>query len=132
MANVLAAVYSILNGRATLTDLVGDRIRRARLTQSLALPAVIFQRGTVVHRATHNSADDGLPRARVILTCLAASDTEADTVADEVRTALAGFVGTAGGVAIESCLVVGETDLPQTDLDAYGVQLDAIIAYVQT
>ena len=81
-------------------------------------------------RRMHDLAGpDGLPRARMQLTCWGATPAAAYSVAAAVRARLDGTMGTWGSLTIGACLCVGERDLDDPEAGRSGVALDFMIQY---
>ena len=72
---------------------------------------------------------DGLPRARMQLTCWGSTPAAAYSVAAAVRARLDGTRGTWGSLTIGACLCVSERDLDDPEASRSGVALDFIIQY---
>lgn len=117
------ALYAILSGHAGLSSLVDNRIYPIVLPQGPLLPAVTYQRVSGEREETHDGPS-GLARPRFQVSCWAqilpgvnAFD-QARAVAEQVRLALDGYQGTAGGVQIEVIQLENEVDLfePETQI----------------
>ena len=115
-------------GGAAVGALVGTRMHARLLPQSPTLPALTYQR--VDTRRLHDLAGpDGLPRARMQITCWAATPAGASDLAAAVRQRLDGYKGAWGGLVVGSCLCVGERDLDDPDAGRSGVAQDYMIQF---
>lgn len=111
-----------------VAGLVGTRMHARVLPQSPTLPAIVYQR--IDTRRLHDLAGpDGLPRARMQLTCWGSTPAAAYSVAAAVRARLDGTRGTWGSLTIGACLCVGERDLDDPEAGRSGVALDFMIQY---
>lgn len=123
-----ASLYTILSGAGGVTALAGTRIYPLLIPQEAALPALAYQR--ISGRRT--MAHDGpitLTRARVQITCVAETYSQAKSLAAAVQAALDGYRGTVGSHAILHAFL-------DNDLDEYGettelpaVRQDYLILY---
>ena len=116
MAEIEEAVYSRLTTTAAVTAIVGagsaSRIYPNKIPQEATLPAVAYQRVST-RRVKAHAAPTGLARARVQVTCVAASYSVVKGLATAVRKALEGVMGTVGGLALQGSWL-------ETDADEYG------------
>jgi hypothetical protein len=111
-----------------VAGLVGTRMHARMLPQAPTLPAIVYQR--IDTRRLHDLAGpDGLPRARMQVTCWGSTPAVAYSVASVVRERLDGFKGTWGTLTIGSCLCVGERDLDDPEASRNAVALDFMIQY---
>lgn len=102
---------------------VADRIYPIQLPQAAALPAVTYQRiSTVPYH--HLEGYSGLTASRLQIDCWAVTYADAKGLAEAVRLALDGFSGAMGEHTIESVLLLGHNDVPESpDGDGeYGIQ----------
>lgn len=128
MATLEAELRTYTLAGATVAGLVGTRMHARMLPQTPTLPAVVYQR--IDTRRQHDLAGpDGLPRARMQVTCWGETPAVAYSVADAVRKRLDGVKGTWGTVAIGACLCVGERDLDDSEANRSGVALDFMIQF---
>lgn len=113
---------------SAVAALVGTRMYPRMLPQTPTLPALVYQR--IDTRRLHDLAGpDGLPRPRMQVTCWAPLPLSASGLAAAVRQRLDGYRGAMGTVSVESCLLVGERDVTDTEAGRYGVALDFMIQY---
>ena len=103
------AIYAVLAADSGVTDLVGTRIYPVRALRGASLPYITYQRISTVRRHPLDRPTD-LADARVQVDCWAGSYAEAKTLAAAVRSALAGYRGTAGGVTVQWMGLEGEAD----------------------
>ena len=126
-------IYSKLSGAAAVSTIVSTRIYPQVVPQKAALPAITYRRAGSPREYTH----DG-PTGRVVsrweITCWAATDTAAESLAAVVRPALDNQVGTWGTAAVQECFLDDQQDVVDVDpeaelLRAFGVQLIFAIIY---
>lgn len=111
-----------------VATLVGARMYPRMLPQTPTLPALVFQR--IDTRRLHDlDGADGLPRARLQITCWAALPDDAATVAQAVRARLDGVTGTIGASTIGASLCTAERDVTDAEAGRVGVALDFLIHY---
>ena len=94
MADFLAGdiIATRLAAVAGVTDLVGTRIYKGMLPQKPTYPAIVFKRVPNGSRRIRGVYDDpGYAIVPVQLVCLAATQDQADAVAEQVRLALERF-----------------------------------------
>jgi len=125
-----AALRTYTLAGAAVGALVGTRMHARRLPQTPTLPAIVYQR--IDTRRLHDLAGpDGLPRARMQVTSWATTPAGASDLAAAVRERLDGYNGAWGGMAVGSCLCVGERDLDDPDAGRSGVAQDYMIQYAE-
>mgnify|MGYP001017267117 CR=1 FL=1 len=123
-----AALRAYVLADSALAAAVGTRMYPRRLPQGPAFPALVYQR--IDTRRLHGmSGPDGLPRARVQITCWAASVSGAMDTAALVRGRLDGFRGAWSDVTVGACLCVGERDLDDPETGRAAVVQDYMIQY---
>jgi len=126
------ALYAHLSGDADVAALVGDRIYPLLVPQDADLPALAYQRISGVPIYAHDGPP-GLARARVQITCLGRSYSEAKDLAARVRAALSGYRGTmggAGGVEVGAAFIENHRDeLAEAFGPAPVARLDCLIWY---
>ena len=111
-----------------ISNLVGARMYPRMLPQNVTLPALVYQRVDTRRRHDMGGAD-GLPRARLQITCWAGLPADAAIVAQAVRARLDGVRGTIGTSTIGASLCVGERDLNDAEAGRSGVALDFMIQF---
>ena len=128
MATLEAELRTYTLAGATVAGLVGTRMHARRLPQAPTLPAIVYQR--IDTRRLHDlSGPDGLPRARMQVTCWGATPADAYSLAAAVRARLDGAKGTWGTLTIGACLCAGERDLDDPEAGRSAVALDLMIQY---
>jgi hypothetical protein len=115
---------------AAITAIAGQRMYPRGLPQGPTFPAIVYSR--VDTRREHvMTGPDGLPRARVQVTCWGTSVQTATDLAAAVRVRLDGFVGAWGSVTVGSCLCVGERDIDDPETGRSAVAQDYMIQYME-
>lgn len=126
MADLEQALYSILSADGTVSGLVGTRIYPNVIPQDVSLPAIAYQRISAMRVFSHGGPSC-LARPRFQITCLATSYSSAKAVANAVRGALNGYVGTAATVEIQASFIQNEFDTFTDDDDLHTVRQDYYI-----
>jgi hypothetical protein len=112
----------------TVTGLVGTRIYPLQAPQDADLPALVYQRISGPRDQTQ-SGPSGLVEARMQLTYLGATYSEAKSVAEAVRGSIDGFSGTMGGIAVNACQLDNEIDGWAATFEKPTVRHDYLIWY---
>lgn len=102
-------LYTHLMNQSAVTDLISTRLYPLIVPQDADLPAVAYQRITGAPAHSHEGPS-GLARARIQLTIVAASYSEAKAVAEAVRQALDGKRRGLGGVDVGMCMLADDAD----------------------
>lgn len=120
-----------LKADAGVSALVSSRIYPLLLPEGAALPAISYQTvGDVLHYS--HSGNSKLRRARVQITCHADTYAGAKSLAGAVKTSLAGYRGSGGGLDVHGALVTNIYDGYGGPLAERPVQrLDVMIWYVE-
>jgi hypothetical protein len=128
------ALYAHLTANAGVLALVSTRVYPLVIPQDIALPAIAYQRISGPRELAHDGPT-GMARARIQITCQAATYTAAKAVAEAVRLALDGF---RGPVAANSEVLVVEIAALANELDGYefetaatSVRVDYMLLYVE-
>lgn len=124
MADIEAAVYSILTADSTLAALVGTRVYPNVVPQDVALPAVAYQRISTSRVYSHSPGVSQLARPRFQFTSVANSYSDVKAVANAVRGALDAYGGTAASVLVFTMLSQNEFDTFSDDGDLHTVRQD--------
>ncbi len=128
MAKIEDGIFARLSGFAGLGVLVDARIFNNKAPQETDYPLLIFQEisGTSVmsHQGLSCLAFDRFQFAAYANSAEIASD-----IRQQVKAALAGFVGTVGGVEIQSGIIVGKTTSYDNDFKKYRATVDINIGY---
>lgn len=128
MATLEAELRTYTLAGAAVAALVGTRMHARMLPQAPTLPAIVYQR--IDTRRLHDlDGPDGLPRARMQVTCWGTTPAAAYSLAGAVRARLDGVKGTWGTLTIGASLCVGERDLDDPDAGRSAVALDFMIQY---
>lgn len=123
------ALYAYLSGG--ILPLIGTRIYPQALPESVATPTINFFRVSEPYTYTHEGHDAAV-ETRIQFSCWAKTNKICRSVADQLITALSGFVGTmggVGGVVIGHCFKANEVDLPEPDAGIYHKAVDFLIGY---
>lgn len=118
MLDVSKVIYSILNGNAGISAIVGTRIMPfARISTATTLPAITYY-GTGREREANQSSCGGFSIQRVQIDCWASSYATVVGLADKVIKALDGYTGTASSVVVGLIRFENSIDMyeqPQAD-----------------
>lgn len=130
------ALYSFLSNVTAITALVGDRITPMERGQGEALPAVTYQTISNVPDY-HLGGESGHSAARIQIDCWADTYLAVKQLAEEVRLAVSGHVGTWNEHAITGVLVEDNGDLPESvdpasEAGPHRASMDLRIGYLQT
>ena len=134
--SLTAAIRRRLVDYASVSALVGTRVRSTQLRQSDTLPAIVYH-NIGIQRNYQHDGQSTLSNGRVQVECYAANAKGAKDLAEEVRQALSGFTGQAAGVYVRSCLLENESDdfSPPTTGGESGiprVTIDAVCTFVES
>lgn len=115
MSQTGKVIRTLLNNDATLTSLVGSKVRMGRMDQVEDYPAIVFQQVSTMpnhHKLGTSEAD----QERWQVSSFAESYAEAYTIADRVRALLDGVnQQTVNGVDVDGVIFLDETALPYDD-----------------
>lgn len=123
MSLIEEALVSRLSAVSAVTALVGSRIYPVRAPEGAARPFLVFQR-VAATRETAFGADPGLARARMQVTAWADRYATAKAVATAVRQALQRYRGTLLGVEVLDVFVELDQDVPDDEVQLFGVLTD--------
>lgn len=98
------AIYARLAAVAGVSALVSSRIYPQLAPQDTALPYIVFRETSSQVYQSKTPSADGLTRSELEVHCVADMPLAATTLAEEVRKALHGFSGAAGGVTVTSII----------------------------
>jgi hypothetical protein len=121
-----AAVRACLVANAEVAALVASRIYALKLPQPPTLPAVTYQRISAQRDHTL-SGPSGLVRSRVQIDAWGRTYSEAKSVADAVRRALAHFED----ATVQAALITSDRDLFEDEVNTYRISSDWIIWFVE-
>ena len=102
------AIYTMLNGDATLTTFVNDRIYAGKAPQGAALPLLVFRRVSA-DRQPHQAGVGNFVEAFMEFNCWATTNREAAQIAERVRKICDGFRGQVNGVTMDKVYISNET-----------------------
>lgn len=117
MALVEDAVYSLLSGFA------GGRVHAFRLPRGVTLPAITYMKVSGPRDETQQGPS-GLSAARIQVSSWGDNYGDSKLLADSVRLALDGFMGTAADVHIGGIELINETDQFESEPDVYQTIMD--------
>lgn len=109
MAHLSLGLKTLLRAHAGLTALVAQRIYRGEQPQKSSAPYVVFRQIDDDPVATM-AGNRALTRTPVAVESVAATDAQALLVAAQVKAAMSSYMGSPGGVEIQSILRSGQTD----------------------
>lgn len=101
MAGIEASIRSILTADTDVTDLVSTRVYPYMRQQGTTFPAIVYE----LDDTEPQQGLDGfqsLTRCELTISQIAETYSGAKDLASKVRTALNGYSGTSGGIAIKS------------------------------
>lgn len=125
---VEAGLYAHLSTDAGVNALVGTRIYPLLVPLDATLPAIAYQRISGP-RDHHHQGASGLAVARIQLTYVGGSYSEAKQVAAAVRATLDGRRGGLGSTTVGSIMLDNERDEWSTGFELPVVQQDYVIWY---
>ncbi len=127
---ICKAVRLHLCSEVGVTTLVGFRITPEGEGQGTALPRITYLLVDDVSMVSH-SGPSGLAVARVQLNLLAADETQAAALAEQVRMALVGRKGFWGGMRIDSVFSAGTHGGYESDPQVYKRIMDFKITHTE-
>lgn len=129
----MAAEQGIVALLAAASTLAGPRIRPQRLDRDPVLPQIVYRRVSTPRRVEHDG-DQGYADFRTQLDCWIEEGRYDDlvTLASQIRAALHGYRGTAGGVEFGLIAVSGDRDGTNPDRHLLRMTLDAHGNYRET
>ena len=117
----------------TLSGLVGTRIYPGRAPQKPAMPYIVYHRISTVRSATLDAGNTKVPEVRMQCDVIAASQSEVETIMNQMRIVMDNFRGTSSGVVVLGVSVSDEQDQPEffegSDTVFYHSSLDFSIIY---
>lgn len=126
--HVERAIYGILSGDATLTNLVGDRIFTENATQETPNPCIVY-----TETGTPNATKSGVSTLdEIMLQVDVYGDTpqSRNTVGSRVRFLLDRYAGTINGVVIQQIDFMNEWKLYDDESNAYRSSMDFTVRQV--
>ena len=125
------AITAHLTTTAGLAALIGTRVSPLRLPENPTYPVVTYQRISAPRIQSH-TGPSGLAYPRFQFDCYATTYLRAKHVAEQVRLALDGYVGTMGGAAgvpVSSSLIQSDRDDYDPTTRIWRISLDFIIGH---
>ena len=127
------ALRARLVADATMTGLVGSRIYPGRAPQKPTMPYLVYHRISTVRAATLDTGNAKVPEVRMQVDVIAASQSEVETIMNQMRLVMDNFRGTSAGVTVLGVSVDDEQDQPEfyegSDTVFYHSSLDFSIIY---
>jgi len=127
------ALRARLVADATMTGLVGNRIYPGRAPQKPTMPYLVYHRISTVRAATLDTGNAKVPEVRMQVDVIAASQSEVETIMNQMRLVMDNFRGTSAGVTVLGVSVDDEQDQPEfyegSDTVFYHSSLDFSIIY---
>ena len=118
---------------ATMTGYVGTRIYPGRAPQKPTMPYIVYHRISTVRSATLDAGNTKVPEVRMQCDVIAASQSEVETIMNQMRIVMDNFRGTSSGVVVLGVSVSDEQDQPKflegSDTVFYHSSLDFSIIY---
>jgi hypothetical protein len=118
---------------ATLFGYVGTRIYPGRAPQKPVMPYIVYHRISTVRSATLDSGNTKVPEVRMQCDVIATTQSEVETIMNQMRIVMDNFRGTSAGVTILGVSVSDEQDQPEffegSDTVFYHSSLDFSIIY---
>lgn len=112
-----ADLRTFLLSQPAISALVGTRFYPLRLPQGVAFPAITYQTVFGTSEFTHDGPAH-LGRRRIQIDCWAKGNTGYNQVvalADEIRTAVVGYLGAMGGTPYAAGRLVNVLDIPEPE-----------------
>jgi hypothetical protein len=118
---------------ATLFGYVGTRIYPGRAPQKPVMPYIVYHRISTVRSATLDAGNTKVPEVRMQCDVIATTQSEVETIMNQMRIVMDNFRGTSAGVTILGVSVSDEQDQPEffegSDTVFYHSSLDFSIIY---
>jgi hypothetical protein len=112
---------------------VGTRIYPGRAPQKPVLPYIVYHRISTVRSATLDSGNTKVPEVRMQCDVIATTQSEVETIMNQMRIVMDNFRGTSSGVVVLGVSVSDEQDQPEffegSDTVFYHSSLDFSIIY---
>ena len=127
------ALFSILSGESTISDIVSARIYPLRAPQGVAMPHMTYQMISADRDHTLDGPT-GFTMARFQFNCWAATYPEAKRLLEAVRKFFDGYTGTVNQRRIQCVQSENEGDIINSvagldSIDRYGKRFDVIISF---
>jgi len=118
---------------ATLSGLVATRIYPGRAPQKPTLPYIVYHRISTIRSATLDAGNTKVPEVRMQCDVIATTQSEVETIMNQMRIVMDNFRGTSAGVTILGGSVSDEKKQPEffegSDTVFYHSSLDFSIIY---
>lgn len=112
-------IYNVLKDNAGVSALVGTKIYPMVAPQGTASPLVVYQRIDNDPNDTKTGTSK-LDFHRVQITAWGATNTEAESLDDAIRTAIDRYEGTVSGVVVDGVQYLNTTDTYDENAEEYG------------
>ena len=129
-------IYTYMQSKSAITDIVGTRIFPNRMREGVSLPAIVLTTISNTHER-HLGGGAGEAVATLQIDCWADTEAEVGTLANVLRDEFDTFEGLIGSMRVGECLLVNERDGYQTAVDgsdrgSFRVSQDYRIWYSET
>jgi hypothetical protein len=118
---------------ATMFGLVGNRIYPGRAPQKPTMPYIVYHRISTLRSATLDTGNTKVPEVRMQVDVVATTQSEVETILNQMRLVMDNFRGTSSGVTVLGVSVDDEQDQPEfyegSDTVFYHSSLDFSIIY---
>jgi hypothetical protein len=118
---------------ATMFGLVGNRIYPGRAPQKPTMPYIVYHRISTLRSATLDTGNTKVPEVRMQVDVIATTQSEVETILNQMRLVMDNFRGTSSGVTVLGVSVDDEQDQPEfyegSDTVFYHSSLDFSIIY---
>jgi len=118
---------------ATMSGYVGTRIYPGRAPQKPVMPYIVYHRISTIRSATLDAGNTKVPEVRMQCDVIATTQSEVETIMNQMRIVMDNFRGTSAGVTILGVSVSDEQDQPEyfegSDTVFYHSSLDFSIIY---
>ena len=98
---------------ATMTGYVGTRIYPGRAPQKPTMPYIVYHRISTIRSATLDAGNTKVPEVRMQCDVIATTQSEVETIMNQMRIVMDNFRGTSSGVVVLGVSVSDERDQPE-------------------
>lgn len=126
-----SAIYTILNSRTELTDLVASRITPGVIEQTSSMPALVFRRLSTERSQVLEGKGDGIVVAEFEVVSVARSYLEAKEVSKQARLALENFRGDSANTNIFRTELFDDSDFYEEKDKLHKVIQDYSFTYAE-
>lgn len=124
------AIYSLLSGESTITDIVSTRIYPSFAPIDSTIPLVVYRKVSTTGRSVPHSGAAGIARSQYQFSCVATTAIQSKQLADAIRGLLHGYSGTIDEDRIFVAQAVNEIDLSDEEL-GFAVALDVLFTHAE-